>query len=70
VRRAAAAITLAPVFLAAMCIALPFPVNAASRTIVVPDDYSTIALAIQNAAEGDTIFIKKGKMLLQYGLHQ
>jgi len=62
VRRAAAAITLVPVFLAAaICIALPFPVNAASRTIVVPDDYSTIALAIQNAAEGDTIFIKKGK---------
>jgi nitrous oxidase accessory protein len=30
------------------------------RTIVVPDDYVTIQEAIENADEGDTIFVKKG----------
>jgi parallel beta-helix repeat protein len=35
-------------------------VNADSKTIVVPDDYSSIQDAINNADEGDTIFIKKG----------
>ena len=34
--------------------------NAESNTIVVPDDYSSIQDAINNAVEGDTIFIKKG----------
>jgi parallel beta-helix repeat protein len=28
--------------------------------IVVPDDYSTISLAIENAVDGDTIFVKNG----------
>jgi nitrous oxidase accessory protein NosD len=36
------------------------PVNADSRTIVVPDDYPTVTQAIENAADGDMIFIKKG----------
>ncbi len=35
-------------------------VNAESNTIVVPDDYSSIQEAINNAIEGNTIFIKKG----------
>ena len=35
-------------------------VNAEAQRIVVPDDYSTIQEAIDNADEGDTIFIKKG----------
>jgi len=35
-------------------------VKAEEKTIVVPDDYSTIQEAIQNADEGDTIFVKKG----------
>ena len=39
---------------------VPFPVNATSRTIVVPDDYPTINSAIGNATDGDTIFIRKG----------
>jgi parallel beta-helix repeat protein len=30
------------------------------RTIVVPDDYPTIQAAINNAYEGDTVFVKKG----------
>jgi len=30
------------------------------KTVVVPDDYPTIAAAIGNATDGDTIFVKKG----------
>jgi parallel beta-helix repeat protein len=36
------------------------PVNADSRTIIVPDDYGSIQEAIDHASVGDTIFIKKG----------
>jgi nitrous oxidase accessory protein len=36
------------------------PVQAGLRAIVVPDDYSTISLAIQNAGAGDTVFVKRG----------
>jgi len=36
------------------------PVVAASRTIVVPDDYATISAAIASAEDGDTIFVKRG----------
>lgn len=35
-------------------------IKAEENTIVVPDNYSTIQEAIQNADEGDTIFVKKG----------
>ena len=35
-------------------------VKAVSRTIVVPNDYSRIQDAIDNAVEGDTIFLKSG----------
>ncbi|PVX23662.1 MAG: hypothetical protein CW716_11635 [Candidatus Bathyarchaeum sp.] len=35
-------------------------VRAEPRTIVVPDDYSTIGWAVGNASEGDTIFVKEG----------
>ena len=35
-------------------------VNADSKTIVVPDDYSLIQDAINNAIAGDTVYIKKG----------
>ena len=35
-------------------------VNAEPKTIVVPDDYVSIQEAIDNADEGDTIFVKKG----------
>ena len=34
--------------------------KAEAKTIVVPDDYTTIQEAIDNAAEGDTIYVKKG----------
>jgi len=36
------------------------PVEAEVRTIVVPDDYVSIQEAIDNAADGDTIFVKEG----------
>ncbi len=36
------------------------PVNSAQKTIVVPTDYPTIAGAISNALDGDTIFVKEG----------
>ena len=36
------------------------PVKAEPRTIVVPDDYPTINAAISSAADGDTIYVKKG----------
>jgi parallel beta-helix repeat protein len=36
------------------------PVRAESRKIVVPDDYSTIVEAIDKAADGDTVLVKKG----------
>jgi len=35
-------------------------VKAEAATIVVPDDFSTIQAAINNAAEGDTVFVKNG----------
>ena len=34
--------------------------NAESRTIVVPDDYTSIQEAIDNANEGDMVFVKAG----------
>jgi nitrous oxidase accessory protein len=48
------------VFLTASSIATPFPVKAKPETIIVPDDYPTIAAAVGNATEGDTILVKKG----------
>ena len=35
-------------------------VEAESNTIVVPEDYFTIQEAVDNAAEGDTVFVRKG----------
>src|SRR3972149_4921840 len=35
-------------------------IKADSKTIIVPDDYSTIQAAINNALEGDTIFVREG----------
>jgi hypothetical protein len=39
---------------------MPLSVGACSKTLVVPDDYPTIASAIGNATQGDTILVKKG----------
>jgi hypothetical protein len=54
------ALLLVLVFLTASCVIAPLPVTADSRTIIVPDHYSTITEAIANAGNGDTIFVKKG----------
>ena len=35
-------------------------VEAESRTIVVPDDYSSIQEAVDSASEGDVVFVKSG----------
>jgi nitrous oxidase accessory protein NosD len=48
------------VLLTASCIIMPLPVKAGSKTIVVPDDYLTIAAAINNATSGDTILVRTG----------
>ena len=36
------------------------PTRAFSRTITVPDDYSTITAALRYASSGDTVLVKKG----------
>lgn len=46
--------------LTASCIIAFLPVKAELNVIVVPDKYPTIETAIENAAEGSTIFVKKG----------
>ncbi len=48
------------VFLTALCCIMHLPANAASKMVVVPDDFPTISSAVGNATDGDTIFVKKG----------
>jgi parallel beta-helix repeat protein len=43
------------------------PVKAESKTIVVPDDYTTIQAAIGNANAGDTVFVRNGVYNVAYG---
>jgi nitrous oxidase accessory protein len=47
-------------FLTSSSVLSCLPVQAKSRTILVPDDYPTISAAIANAVDGDTVFVKKG----------
>jgi len=50
-------------FLIGMLISLAFniqPVNAIPKTIMVPDQYPSIQEAINNAEEGDTIYVRAG----------
>ena len=54
------ALLLVLVFLSASCLVMPQSVKASSKTIVVPDDYPTIASAAGNALDGDTVFVKTG----------
>jgi nitrous oxidase accessory protein len=44
----------------ALCNITTLPVRADSKTIIVPDDYQTISEAINNVANGDSIYIKRG----------
>jgi nitrous oxidase accessory protein len=58
--RKSVAMLLVFALLAALCLITFLPVQAESRTIVVPDNYSTITEAIGNASNGDTILVKSG----------
>ena len=57
------------VLLLSVSVVVSFPqigtVNAEADTIVVPDDYSTIQEAIDNALSGDTVFVKSGTYVNQ-----
>lgn len=60
-KRTAVALIMILAFLFSMVAGLCLIKNArAETTLVVPDDYATIQDAINAAAEGDTIFVKKG----------
>jgi hypothetical protein len=58
--RGSAAAILVFICLIASCLIMPLSVKAGSKTLVVPDDYATIEAAIENATDGDTIFVKAG----------
>jgi nitrous oxidase accessory protein len=61
VKRSASILVLL-LFSSAVLVSLPQVevAKAETKTIVVPDDYPTIASAIGNATDGDTVFVKKG----------
>jgi nitrous oxidase accessory protein len=48
------------ILLAVSSLLTVFPVAAETQTLVVPDQYSTISAALQDASDGDTVFVKKG----------
>ena len=52
--------TFALVLLAASVMLPPKSVQAAPRTLTVPDDYPTIQAAVGNASDGDTVYVKNG----------
>ncbi len=54
------ALIIVALFLASIVAMSPATVNAQSKTITVPNDYSTIQAAIEKSANGDTIFVKSG----------
>jgi parallel beta-helix repeat protein len=58
-----AALLLVLIFLTASGTALYLPVQAEAKTIIVPDDYPTVAAAIGNATNGDIILIRSGNYL-------
>ena len=54
------ALLLAVIILTSTMFLPPTIVDASPKTIVVPDDYSTITTAIGNATDGDTILVRSG----------
>jgi parallel beta-helix repeat protein len=59
-KRITMALLLVTLFLISMVTFQPATVKAQSRTLVVPDEYSTIQTAINAASSGDTIYVKNG----------
>jgi len=57
------ALLLVLVFLTSLTTLPQVTVKAVSKSIIVPDDYPTIAAAIGNATNGDTILIRSGNYL-------
>jgi nitrous oxidase accessory protein NosD len=55
-----ARLLLAAIMLVSSCIVTALPVKAEARTIVVPDNYPTIASAVSNASNGDSVYVKNG----------
>lgn len=53
-------LVLVVLFLTSLIVLPPTTVKANPKTIVVPDDYSTIQSAIDQASVGDTILVRKG----------
>lgn len=54
------ALLLVLVLLLASCEIIRSTAGADSKSIIVPDDYLTIAAAVGNATDGDTILVRKG----------
>jgi nitrous oxidase accessory protein len=54
------AVLVVSVLVSACFLTLISPVKAASKTIIVPDNYPTITSAIDHANSGDTILVKEG----------
>jgi hypothetical protein len=59
-KKSAVAFSFVVIALLFLMIAIGAPVKASSKTITVPNDYSTISVAIGNAVDGDTIIVKNG----------
>jgi hypothetical protein len=55
------ALLLVILLLAASCYIARLHASVESKTIVVPDDYATIGAAVERAAPGDTIYVKRGR---------
>lgn len=60
------ALVLVALFLTSLVVLSPAPVKAESKTIVVPDDYPTIQAALGNVSAGDTIFVSKESIRVNY----
>lgn len=54
------AMVIVALFLTSVVLVSPATVKAQSKTIIVPDDYSDVQTAINNADDGDMVFVKKG----------
>ena len=58
--RRAVSFALVTLLLLTYSFSFSIPAEAKTRTIIVPQDYSTFTSAIEHARDGDTVFIKNG----------